>query len=496
MPREVIMPKVDMDMASGKLIAWHVAEGQHVARGDVLFDIETDKAAMEVEAEASGTLYHLIAPGTDVVIGAPVAWLYEEGEAPPSPGTSPPGTPETDSGAQKTQGTAAHPAAEGTATRRAAEGSARTDRQAPGAKVETAPGAAVQVAAPLETAVAMAASGPAALSPQPGTAFGVPEAPEAPVDAGQSPDSPGVKPRATPAARALARRTGAALHALAGSGPNGRVQVGDVEAWARDRTAAPDGPGAAVLDSPLAVTRHGASSGVPVVFLHGFAGSSLGWAPLGDLMLDRPQIRIDLPSHGKSPQRRVASFAALVAEIRRAVTALDLDQFDLVGHSLGGALALALADTRPRKLRQVTLLAPAGLGPEINGPALSGICRATRAESLAPWLRTLVADDRLVTDAFARFAMAEREDPALRAAQTALAEVLFPDGIQAFDLRAALHRVGVPTRMVWGKRDAIIPWQHALQAPGRTALHLFDGIGHVPQLEAPNEIGNLVNLPL
>ncbi|MEO0388770.1 MAG: biotin/lipoyl-containing protein, partial [Pseudomonadota bacterium] len=200
MPREVIMPKVDMDMASGKLIAWHVAEGQRVARGDVLFDIETDKAAMEVEAEASGTLYHPIAPGTDVVIGAPVAWLYEEGEAPPSPGTSPPGTPETDSGAQKTQGTAAHPAAEGkaahpaaegTVSRPAAEGTARTDRQAPGARVETAPGAAVQVAAPLETAVAMAASDPA-LSPQPGTAFSVPKAPEAPVDAGQSPDSPAV----------------------------------------------------------------------------------------------------------------------------------------------------------------------------------------------------------------------------------------------------------------------------------------------------------------
>ena len=50
MPVEVIMPKVDMDMASGKVATWHVLSGEHVEKGTPLFDIETDKAAMEVEA--------------------------------------------------------------------------------------------------------------------------------------------------------------------------------------------------------------------------------------------------------------------------------------------------------------------------------------------------------------------------------------------------------------------------------------------------------------
>ncbi|MEP1696245.1 MAG: biotin/lipoyl-containing protein, partial [Paracoccaceae bacterium] len=70
MPIEVILPKVDMDMESGTISAWHVAEGDIVTKGDPLFDIETDKAAMEIESPASGVLHHIIATeGNTVPIG-------------------------------------------------------------------------------------------------------------------------------------------------------------------------------------------------------------------------------------------------------------------------------------------------------------------------------------------------------------------------------------------------------------------------------------------
>ena len=72
MPVEVILPKVDMDMASGKVMTWHVAEGELVRKGAALFDIETDKAAMEVEAEADGYLHHRVPEGTEAAIGAPM----------------------------------------------------------------------------------------------------------------------------------------------------------------------------------------------------------------------------------------------------------------------------------------------------------------------------------------------------------------------------------------------------------------------------------------
>ena len=66
---EVILPKVDMDMTHGTLATWHVAEGEFVEKGAPLFDIETDKAAMEVEAPASGRLQNVSAkPGDKVPI--------------------------------------------------------------------------------------------------------------------------------------------------------------------------------------------------------------------------------------------------------------------------------------------------------------------------------------------------------------------------------------------------------------------------------------------
>ena len=81
MPSEVILPRVDMDMATGKISKWLVDDGAPVTKGQPLFEIETDKAAMEIEAEASGTLRTRARAGADdVAVGSVVAWIYREGE--------------------------------------------------------------------------------------------------------------------------------------------------------------------------------------------------------------------------------------------------------------------------------------------------------------------------------------------------------------------------------------------------------------------------------
>src|SRR5438445_1649578 len=81
MPTEVILPKVDMDMATGQISRWFAEEGAWVKKGDVLFEIETDKAAMEIDAPASGVLRDVTGKeGVDIPVGAPVAWIYADGE--------------------------------------------------------------------------------------------------------------------------------------------------------------------------------------------------------------------------------------------------------------------------------------------------------------------------------------------------------------------------------------------------------------------------------
>ena len=85
---EVIMPKVDMDMATGKVSKWHVKEGDLVKKGQLLFEIETDKSAMEIEAPAAGEVRGLAATGIDVPVGQSVAFILAEGEAVPLPRTA------------------------------------------------------------------------------------------------------------------------------------------------------------------------------------------------------------------------------------------------------------------------------------------------------------------------------------------------------------------------------------------------------------------------
>ena len=79
---EVVLPKVDMDMVSGIIAAWHVAEGDLVREGDILFEMETDKSVMEVESPGTGRIRGLAAiTGEAVPVGTPVAWIDAEAKA-------------------------------------------------------------------------------------------------------------------------------------------------------------------------------------------------------------------------------------------------------------------------------------------------------------------------------------------------------------------------------------------------------------------------------
>jgi len=73
---EVILPKVDMDMESGVIAKWLVEEGQRVSEGDILFEMETGKAMMEVEAPGSGVIRDLAqVTGEELPVGTRVAWI-------------------------------------------------------------------------------------------------------------------------------------------------------------------------------------------------------------------------------------------------------------------------------------------------------------------------------------------------------------------------------------------------------------------------------------
>ena len=529
MPVEVILPKVDMDMSHGTLSTWHVAEGELVQKGAPLFDIETDKAAMEVEASETGYLRRIAAqPGDKVAVGTTIAWLYAEGEAfdlqpatvpgapaspTPSPAVAPHATevilPKVDMDMSHGMFAVWH-VAEGDFVKQGAPlFDIETDKAA--MEVEApATGRLHHIAAKPGDKVAVGAivawiypEGMAvSLPPAPVEAAAKPLPVEAvvPVQAADvaQPVATLAK-RATPAARKAARDSGLTLSEVIGTGPLGRVQHDDVTGLLVQRTAhvaaeTASAPGWAREAGTLNISRR-KGDGKPVVLLHGFTADSQSWAPFEKALgPTRPLVRIDLPGHGKSPKRHVRSFQDLSRMIVEAFdeATRDLEDVHIVGHSLGAALALALADIRGRRIASLTLIAPAGLGPEIDAAALNGIVRASRVESLAPWLRKLTATPEGISDDYARAAMRMREDASLRACQADMASALFPDGVQAFDLRAALSRIELPTQILWGRSDHIMPSAHGILADGEFALHLLTGAGHIPQIECPDRVARIV----
>jgi pyruvate dehydrogenase E2 component (dihydrolipoamide acetyltransferase) len=136
---------------------------------------------------------------------------------------------------------------------------------------------------------------------------------------------------------------------------------------------------------------------------------------------------------------------------------------------------------------------PPGLGPQIDAAFLDGILRASRQESLRPWLERLVQDPAVITDAFVQAVVAQRADGDLTRAMEQVAARFFPDGTQRFSIGPDLARLRIPTRIVFGRQDRILPFSATRTLPGHVALHALDDCGHLPQLEHPDLCARIID---
>ena len=218
---ELKMPALSPTMEEGTLAKWLVKEGDKIESGDILAEIETDKATMEFEAVDEGTIARILVPeGTDgVKVGAPIAILAGEGEDAGKAASAAPKQP-------------SRPAGEGGAAKQApGEGGPKAD----------VPTSSAPAKAPVETPPAPSA--PAAPLPQPSPARGEGE----------------TRIKASPLARRLAQAQNIDLSTLQGSGPGGRIVRADVDAAAGKAPAA----AAPAPTQPAAAPAAAVSSEIP-----------------------------------------------------------------------------------------------------------------------------------------------------------------------------------------------------------------------------------------
>ena len=275
-----------------------------------------------------------------------------------------------------------------------------------------------------------------------------------------------------------------------GSGPEGRILAGDLTKGVGVLNKQFGAPASASRKLHLHWFSKGA--GTPVVLLHGFGASSGSWRLLAEELRDMPVLGIDLPNHGKSARFATADFAAVASSVLQRLDEEGIDGMHLVGHSMGGGTALAMAGLLESRLQSLTLLAPAGMGPEINGAFVQGLVRASQQASLRPWLAELFGDASRLTESFVVTAWKELQSSELRQALAGMADSLLPDGTQAESLRALLNSVNTPLKVIWGTLDRIAPIHQAKGLPGSVALHALGGVGHLPHLESSVLVAKLI----
>ncbi len=238
----------------------------------------------------------------------------------------------------------------------------------------------------------------------------------------------------------------------------------------------------------------GAGDGPPVVFIHGFGGDLFSWQFNQEALAeDHATYAIDLPGHGGSSKDlggghvHVGAFASAVVAF---MDAKEIAKAHLVGHSLGGAVALDLALNHPERVASATLVCSAGLGPEINMAYIDGFMQAKRRKQLQPVLEMLVADPAMVSRDMIEDVLKYKRLDGVEAALNRIIDDTFAGGRQALVLTGRLAELTVPVQVIWGKKDEILPVSHSQGLPASVPVTVFDDAGHMVHMERAAEVND------
>jgi len=270
-------------------------------------------------------------------------------------------------------------------------------------------------------------------------------------------------------------------------------QAHSVSGEAQPETSSPLPEAVVVQGQSLRYLKRG-QDGEAAVLIHGFGGDLNSWLfNHDDLAQDRVVYALDLPGHGGSSKQVGSGTLNEFAQVlEQFIDAVGLSKVHLAGHSLGGAVALEFALVHPERCLSLLLIASAALGPEIDSEFIDGFITANRRKEIKPHLEKLFADPRLVgrqlIEDILKYKRLDGVDLALRT----VAGQFCPGGRQAVVLRDRLSQLSIPTMVIWGADDRILPVSQAQSLPGSIRTEIFPAVGHMVQMEAATKVNRLI----
>ena len=244
--------------------------------------------------------------------------------------------------------------------------------------------------------------------------------------------------------------------------------------------------------------------GSALVLIHGIAGCSATWdGVIPRLAANHAVVAPDLLGHGESAKPRGDySLGAYASGVRDLLAVLGHDRVTVVGHSLGGGVAMQFAYQFPDWCERLVLVGSGGLGKEVSpllralsAPGAEYVLALALNGRLHGWARSVgstvgrigIRGDQLMTELWNSYSRLT-DARAQRAFFHTIRSVIDPAG-QRVSARDRLYLAAdVPTLIVWGDKDSVIPVEHAHVAheliPG-SRLEIFEGCGHFVPIEAP-----------
>ena len=271
----------------------------------------------------------------------------------------------------------------------------------------------------------------------------------------------------------------------------GEFQASFAESQAAAETATgPEPEFVELAGARLRFLKLGDGGGDPVLFLHGYGADLNNWLFNQPAMAaNHTTYALDLPGHGGSAKAvGEGTIASLAAAVLAFMQSQDIARAHLIGHSMGGAVALALVTGQPDKVASATLVCPAGLGPEIAMDYIDGFIGASRRKKLEPVLQMLVANPDLVTGEMIEDVLKYKRLDGVDAALRTLRDALFPGGKQGLVLKDRLAEAQVPIQVLWGRQDRVVPASHGQDLPARVQVTVFEDAGHLAHMEKAGEV--------
>ena len=235
-----------------------------------------------------------------------------------------------------------------------------------------------------------------------------------------------------------------------------------------------------------AVHHAAGQDGPAILLIHGFGADRLSWIVNQQALSGAGRVfALDLPGHGGSPMAGGGRLEDLAGAVEKAIEGAGVGPVHIVAHSLGGAVAIALAAARPDLVRSLAVVAGAGLGRGVDQSFLDAYPKASSVEEMEALLRRLVVRPRLISRPLAASALDHLAAPGVREGLIAIAGELRRIDSAIAPSFEAVARSSLPRIAVWGAADAIIPLDPPrLRRFGGESLILEDA-AHLPHVESP-----------